>query len=287
MRLGDVRGWCPRAPPKAGAPRGRAGGPGGERGGSQAGGKAGGDYSPHMDAISKGPPVPPTPDILSSLSRRGISDLNVVAVSPRRALRHHQRRRVSNRRSPSFLVLGDNRAPRKPRTSSPSSPTCLDPLCLLHPVVEDSSISRRLFNVLETGLCARRSSVAAGSGTILSVDSPTRRLNTATLISRQAEEEFFTHRVFISHRRAFDAYFTTVDQRHAGRSLLTAIIFRVDGHIDRLRPQAPNSKVQPKIKSREQCRAALPRGLCKVSDLRYLFIDTRYTLHFDATHLLR
>lgn len=275
MRLGGVRGWCPRAPPKAGAPRGRGGGPGGEGGGSQAGGKSGGDYPPHMDATPKEPPVPPTPDILSSLSRRGISDLSVVAVSPRRALRRRQRRRISSRKPPSLLVLGgDRRALRKPSGTSSPSPTCLDPLHFLRLAVEGPSISRRLFNVLETGRHARGSSVAAGSETILSVGSPTWHLNTTTLIARdQTEGEFFTYRVFTSRQRAFDAYFTTADQRHAGRSLrLTADIFRVDGYIDRLRPQAPNSKVQPKTKLREQCRAALPRGLCKVSDPRYLLI---------------
>lgn len=277
MRLGGVRGWCPRAPPKTGV---QGGSPGGRRGGSQAGGKAGGDYPPHMDATPKGPPVPPTPDILSSLSRRGISDLSVVAVSPHRALRCRQRRRISIRRPPSLFVLGgDRRVSRKPLgTSSPLSPTCLDPLRLLRPAVEGPSISRRLFNILETRRRARGSFVAAGSETILSLDSPTWHLDTTTLITRQAAGEFFTHRIFTPRQRAFNAYFTTADQRRAGRSLrLTAVIFRVDGYIDRLRPQAPNSKVQPKIKSREQCRAALPRGLCKVSDPRYIYvIDVRY-----------
>lgn len=276
MRLGGVRGWCPRAPPKTGVPRGRGGSPGGGRGGSQAGGKAGGDYPPHMDATPKGSPVPPTPDILSSLSRRGISDLSVVAVSPHRALRCRQRRRISSRRPPSLLALGgDRRASRKPLgASSPLSPTCLDPLRLLRPAVEGPSISRRPFNILETRRRARGSFVAAGSETILPVDDPTWwHLTTTTLITRRrAAGGFFTHRIFTPRQRAFDAYFTTADQRRAGRSLrLTAVIFRVDGHIDRLRPQAPNSRVQPKTKPREQCRAALPRGLCKVSGPR-LFI---------------
>lgn len=285
MRLGGVRGWCPRAPPKTGVPREQGGNPGGRRGGSQ-GGKAGGDYSPHMDATPKEPPVSPTPDILSSLSRRGISDLSVVAVSPHRALRRRQHRRIPSRRPPSLLVLGggDCHAPRKPlRTSSPSSPTCLDPLRLLRPAVEGPSISRRLLNTLETRRRTRGSSVAAGSETILFVDSPTWHLNTTTLITRQAEGDFFTHRVFTPRQCAFNAYFTTADQRRAGRSLrLTDVIFHVDEYIDRLRPQAPNSKVQPKTKPREQCRAALPRGLCKVSDPRYLFTNMRYTLYHDA-----
>jgi len=237
-----------------------------------------------MDATPKEPPVPPTPDILSSLSRRGISDLSVVAVSSRRALRRRQRRRISSRRPPSLLVLGgDRHAPRKPPgTSFPTSPTCLDPFHFLRPAVEGPSISRRLFNVLETRRSARGSAVAAGSETILSVDNPTRHLNATTLIARQTEGEFFTYRFFTPRQRVFDAYFTTANQRRAGRSLrLTAVIFRVDGYIDRLRPQTPNSKVQPKTKPREQCRAVLPRGLCKVSDLfmllfiiiyKYLFI---------------
>ncbi|KYM93554.1 hypothetical protein ALC62_15912, partial [Cyphomyrmex costatus] len=260
--------WCPRAPPKAGVPRGRGGDSGGERGGLQVEGKTGGDYPPHMDATPKEPPVPPTPDILSSLSRRGISDLNAVAVSPHRTFRRHQRHRISSRRYPSLLVFGgDCCASRKhQRTSSSLSPTCLDSPHFLRHTVEEPSISRRLFNVLETGDYARESFVAADSETILSVYSPTWLLNTTTLIIRQAEGEFFTHCVFTP--RAFDAYFTTADQRRTGRSLrLTAVIFRVDGYIDRLRPQAPNSKIQPKTKLREQCRAALPRGLCKVTTL--------------------
>lgn len=267
-----MRGWCPRAPPKTGVPRGREGDPGGERGGSQAGGKIGGDYPPHMDATPKEPSVPPTPNILSSLSRRGISDLSVVTVSPHRLLYRRQRRRISSRRYLSLLFFSSgDRCARKPsRTSSPSSPTCLDPLHSLRPAVEKSLISRHFFNVLETGRCTPESSVAVGSETILSVDNPTWHLNTTTLIIRQAEGKFFTHRVFTPRQRAFDAYFTTADQRRAGRSLhLTAVIFRVDGYIDRLRPQTPNSKVQPKIKPRKQCHAALPRGLCKVSNLRY------------------
>jgi len=276
VRLGGVQGWCPRAPPKTGVPREQEGSPGGARGGSQAGGKAGGDYPPHMDAIPKGPPVPPTPDILSLLSCRGISDLSVVAVSPHRALRRRQRHRISSRRPHSLLVFGgDRHVPTKLlRTSSPLSPTCLDPLRLLYPTVEGSSISHP-FNILETRRRARGSSVAAGSETILSVASLTWHLNTTTLIVRQKEREFFTHRVFIPRQHVFDAYFTTADQRRVGRSLrLTAVIFRIDRYIDRLRPQTPNSKVQPKTKPRKQCRAALPRGLCKVSDFRYLFIDT-------------
>lgn len=273
MRLGGARGWCPRAPPKTGVPRGQGGSPGERRGGSRAGGKAGGDYPPHMDATPKAPPVPPTPDILSSLSRRGISDLSAVAVSPHRALR--QRRRISSRRPPSALF---GRVSRKPLgTSSPLSPTCLDPLGP-RPAVEGPSISRRLFDILETRRCG--SFVTAGSETSLPVGSPTWHLNATTLITRQqAEREFFTHRVFTPRQRAFDAYLTPADQRRAGRSLrLTVVIFRVDGYIDRLRPQAPNSKVQPK--PREQCRAALPRGLCKVSDPRHLLTRLLTTLRF-------
>ncbi|XP_025075489.1 uncharacterized protein LOC112552994 [Pogonomyrmex barbatus] len=218
-----------------------------------------------MDATPKRPPVPPTPDILSSLSRRGISDLSVVAVSPRRALRHRQRRRISSRRPPSLLFGGDCHIPKtSSKTSSLSSPTCLNFLCLLRPAIEGPSISRRLFNVFGTERRARGSSVAAGSETILFINNPTWHLNTTTLITRQAVREFFTHRIFIPRHRAFDAYFTTADQRRAGRSFrLTAVIFRIGGHIDRLRPEAPNSKVQPKAKPRKQCHAALPRGLCK------------------------
>jgi len=265
-----VRGWCPQTP-KAGAPRGRGGDPGGERGGLQAGEKAGGDYLPHMDATPKESFVPPTPDILSSLSRRGISDLSVIVISPHHTLYHRQRWRISSRKYLSLLVFDGNCcASRKPsRTSLSSSPTCLDSLHFLHPVVEELSISHRFFDVLKTGCCAPESSIAAGSETILSVDSPTWHLNTTTSIIHQAEGEFFTHRVFTSRQRAFDAYFIISDQRRTGRSLhLTAVIFCVDEYIDRLRPQTPNSKVQPKTK-RKQCHAALPRGLCKVSNPKY------------------
>lgn len=283
MRFGGARGWCPRAS-KAGAPR-RGGGPGGGGGGSLAGGKTGGDYPPHMDATPKGPTVPPTPDILSSLSRRGISDLSVAL--PRRALRRRQRRRIS---PPSLLVLGGDRSRRRTRgtSSSPtSSHTCLSSaLRPLRSAVESSPPSPRrlLFSIL--GVESRQSqglSVAAGSETtILSgncrraccpsrdsdITTATTTITTTTTSIVRTKGEFFTH-AFAPRRRAFDARSTTAhhaDQRRDGRSLrLTAVILRV-GHIDRLRPQAPNSKVQPKT-LREQCRAALPRGLCKVSDL--------------------
>ncbi|XP_018349956.1 PREDICTED: uncharacterized protein LOC108753112 [Trachymyrmex septentrionalis] len=218
-----------------------------------------------MDATPKESFISPTLDILSSLSRRGISDLSVIAVSPHHTLYHRQRCQISSRKYLLLLVFGsDCCASRKPSRTLPPSPTCLDPLHFLHPVVEELSISRRFFDVLETGRCTPESSVAAGSETILSVNSLTWHLNTTTLIIRQTEEEFFTHHVFISRQRDFDAYFITSDQRRAGRSLhLTAVIFRVDEYIDRLRPQTPNSKIQPKTKPREQCHAALPRGLCK------------------------
>lgn len=222
MILGGVRGWCPRAPPKAGAPQGQGGGPGGGGGGSLAEGKTGGDYPPHMDAILKGPSAPPTPDILSLLSSRGISDL-IVAVSPRRALR-----RTVSRRPPSSLIRGANRRPRRTSSSSTSSslsPTCLDPLRL---AVGESPTSCCFFPEAERR--ARGSSVAAGSETILS--GPAWHLATTTLTGRRAKGEFFTHRIFTSRRRAFDAYFTIIDQRRAGRShRLTAVIFRVGRHI--------------------------------------------------------
>lgn len=282
MRLGGARGRCPRAP-KAGAPR-RGGGPGGGGGGSQAGGKAGGDYPPHMDATLKGPPVPSTPDILSSLSRRGISDLSVAV--PRRALRHRQRRRISSR-PPSLLVLGSNRRRTRRRTSFPSaspSPTCLSssslrPLRLAAAEVSPppTSSRRRLLGIL--GGAERHHPrglfVAAGSETTtLSGNCRSSREPHATtpLIAR-TEGEFFTHSFAPRGGGAFDARSTTArhyaEQRR--RPLLTAVVLRV-GHIDRLRPQAPNSKVQPKT-LREQCRAALPRGLCKVSDLLSSFIE--------------
>lgn len=261
MRLGGVRGWCPRASPKAGASRERGGGPGGG-GGPQAGRKVGGDYPPHMDTTPKGPPVPPTPDILSPLSRRGISDLSVVAVS-RRALRRRQRCRISNTRHPSLLL----------RTSSslksfPSSPTCLDPLRPLCPAVERPSIRRRLFSFLRTKPHARGSFIAAGSETIFSKGDAT------TLADHRVDGKFCTYHVFIPRRRAFNAYFTTADQRRAERShRLTAVIFRTGEHIDRFRPQKRLTR-KYSLKLREQCRAALPRSLWKVSNLYLLTRDS-------------
>lgn len=261
MRLGSARGWCPRTP--------RRGGPGGRGGGgSQAGEKSGGDYSPHMDATPKGPPVPPTPDILSPLSRRGISDLSVAA--PRCALQRHR----IPRPLPSFVHGGNRRTRRTPLSPSPSSPTCLDLLLLLRPLrlaAEGSLLlpTSRLLRVLGAKRRPRGSSVAAGSETIpRSGDPARRRLEPPVNPAARAEGNFFT-RVFTPRRlAAFDAYFTRAraEQRRAvGRPLrLTAAVLRV-GHIDRFRPQAPNSRLQPKT-LREQCRAALPRGLCKVSD---------------------
>lgn len=271
MRLGGVRGWCPRASPKAGASRGR--GPGGE-GGPQAGRKVGGDYPPHMDTTPKGPPIPPTPDILSSLSRRGISDLSIVVVPLRQVLRRHQRCRISSRRPPSLLL----------RTSSSftSSPTCLDPLRPLCPVIEKPPIRRRFFSVLENKCRARRSFIAAGSETILFED------NATTLgTGHRTDGKFCTYHVFIPRRRVFDAYFIKADQRRAGRShrLTTAVIFCVGEHIDRLRPQKRLTR-KYSLKLREQCRAALPHGLCKVSDFYLLTCDTcRILMRQSATRL--
>lgn len=262
MRLGGVRGRCPRASPKAGASRGRGGGPGGE-GGPQAGRKVGGDYPPHMDTTPKGPPVPPTPDILSPLSRRGISDLSIVLVPPRQALRRRQRCRISSRRPPSLLLRTSSSL-----TSFPS-PTCLDPLRPLCPVTERQPIRRRFFSILENKYRARRSSIAAGSETILFED------NATTLSTdHRTNRKFCTFHVFISHRRAFDAHFTIADQRRTGRShRLTVVIFCVGEHIDRLRPQKRLTR-KYSLKLRKQCRAALPHGLCKVSDPYLLTCDT-------------
>lgn len=263
MRLGGVRGWCPRASPKAGASRGRGGSPGGG-GGPQAGRKVGGDYPLHMDTTPKGPPVPPTPDILSSLSRRGISDLSIVLVPPSQPLRRHQRCRISSRRPPSLILRTSSSL-----TSFPSSPTCLDPLRPLCPVIERPPIHRRFFSVLENKCRTRESSIAAGSETILFEDSA------ITLgIDHRADGEFCTYHVFISRRRAFDAYFTIADQRRAGRShRLTVVIFCVGEHIDRLRPQKRLTR-KYSLKLRKQCRAALPHGLYKVSDLYLFTCDT-------------
>lgn len=217
-----------------------------------------------MDTTPKGPPVPPTPDILSPLSRRGISDLNVIAAPPhRRALHRRQRCRISSRGPPSFLLRTSSSL-----TSFLSSPTCLDTLRPLCPAVKRSPTYRRFLGVLKTKRRFRGSLIAAGS------DKIRLKSNTTILaIDHQANEEFCTYHVFIPHQCEFDAYFTTTDQRHAGRShRLTAVIFRIGEHIDRLRPQKRLTR-KYSLKLREQCLAALPRGLCKVSDLYLLMRD--------------
>lgn len=57
--------------PGAGSPRRKEEG----RGEGWTAGEKGGDHPPHMDATLGTPPVPPRPDILPTLSRRGTSDL--------------------------------------------------------------------------------------------------------------------------------------------------------------------------------------------------------------------
>lgn len=230
--------------------------------------KVGGDYSPHMDTTPKGSPVPPTPDILSPLSRRGISDLSVVAVPPHRALRRRQRCQISSRRPPSLLLRTSSLL-----TSFPSSPTCLDPLRPLCPKIKRSPTRYRLLCVPGTKHRVRGSFITAGSETILSGGD-----TTVLTTDRRTDGEFCTHHVFIPRRRTFDAYFTTADQRRARRShrRLTAVIFRVGEHINKLRPQKRLTR-KYSLKLREQCRAALPRGLCKVSDL-YLLMHDAYCI---------
>jgi len=248
-----------------------------------------------MDATLKESSVPSISKIqyfLSPLSRCGISNLN-IAVSPLplppcRALCQPNYRIFSRRLSSRFIIfVGDNR--RRARKKSlltlfvTSSPTCLNPSCSLRS--EEFSSLRRSFDIFETEhRLHQESSITIDSETIPCIKSSSSqeksshhlpRATTTVLTIRWAEEEFFTHSVFTHawtrFRRTFDAHedFTKTDQRRTikeSHNPLTIVVFCIDiEHIDRLRPQTPNSRIQFKII--EQCHAALPHSLCRVSDL--------------------
>ncbi|XP_043584122.1 phospholipid-transporting ATPase ID isoform X2 [Bombus pyrosoma] len=241
-----------------------------------------------MDATPKGPPVPPTPDILSPLFSRRISDLN--ARAPFFVLHCPQRsRRIS--RHP---TLDACRTKETAAYTSSLSYTCLNfsrlfrrklkqlPILYLH-IVDNNN------QLLET----RKSNIRSKDKTILitisrkytgswcplartTVDSRTTALAarnnvtahvTVSQLSNGSRRSFFTL-VFTPRRtcRKFDAFFTkSVAKRlRAEEVLLTGVTSRAK-HIYRLRPKAPNSELQPN-RPHKQCRAALPRVLCKVKD---------------------
>lgn len=241
-----------------------------------------------MDATPKGPPVPPTPDILSPLFSRGISDLNAGAsfCAP---YRRQRCRRISRHTS-----LDARRTTEATAYAPSSSFTCLNfsrlfrcklkllpILCLRVP--KNQPVRTRKSNVatedgtptLTTYKSSRswcRSAVTTvRTRTSLSSSSKTKRayLPIATIHHRSNGDSkpFFT--LGFTPRPpcpTFDAFSTTptVNQcRRAGKVLLKGVTYPVK-HIYRLRPKAPNSELQPN-RLREQCRAALPRVLCKVS----------------------
>lgn len=242
-----------------------------------------------MDATPKGPPVPPTPDILSSLFSRGISDLNLT--------RRGQRYRRLSGHHPS-LDAGRTTETTAYASPSSSSCTCLYRLsrCETNQPTRPRGPSRvpkirpgrrRGSNVvvitLESDSTATREKseenhnsfrCRSGSGT----RRPASDHGTSTILTillylpstadrRTTRSTFFTP-VFTPRPKchAFDAFYTTTpadDQPHRARKLrlLRGVDFPVK-HIYRLRPEAPNSVPQPN-RTREQCRAALPRVLWK------------------------
>lgn len=242
-----------------------------------------------MDATPKGPPVPPTPDILSPLFSRRISDLN--ARAPFFALHCPQRsRRIS--RHP---TLDACRTKETAAYASSLSYTCLNfsrlfrrklkqlPNLYLHVVDNNNqllgtrksnirsndktiliAISRKYTGsswcpLARTTVDSRTTALAAGNNVTAHV--------TVSQLSNGSRRSFFTL-VFTPRRtcRKFDAFFTkSVAKRlRAEEVLLTGVASRAK-HIYRLRPKAPNSELQPN-RPHKQCRAALPRVLCKVSD---------------------
>lgn len=241
-----------------------------------------------MDATPKGPPVPPTPDILSPLFSRRISDLN--ARAPFFALHCPQRsRRIS--RHP---TLDACRTKETAAYASSLSYTCLNfsrlfrrklkqlPILYLHVADNNNQL-----------LGTRKSNIRSNGKTILiaisrrytgswcplartTVDSRTTALVarnnvtahvTVSQLSNGSRRSFFTL-VFTPRRtcRKFDAFFTksVAKSLRAEEVLLTGVTSRAK-HIYKLRPKAPNSELQPN-RPHKQCRAALPRVLCKVSD---------------------
>lgn len=243
-----------------------------------------------MDATPKGPPVPPTPDILSPLFSRRISDLNVRA--PFSAL--HQRPQRSRRISRHPTLDARRTTETTAHVASSLSYTCLNfsrlfrrklkqlPILYLHVLDSNNNhqpVRSRKSNIRILGVASALTSrnhtrfrCPLARTTVGSETTAPRTGENATTpaitISQSPNEgsrrSFFTP-VFTPRRscRRFDAFFTrpAAKRLQAVEVLLTGVASRAK-HIYRLRPKAPNSELQPN-RSRKQCRAALPRVLCK------------------------
>ena len=266
-----------------------------------------------MDATPKGPPVPPTPDILSPLFSRRISDLNVRA--PFSAL--HQRSQRSRRISRHPTLDARRTTGTTAHVASSLSYTCLNfsslfrrklkqlPILYLHVLDNNNNhhhhhqpVRSRKSNVRPLGVASVLTSrnhtrFRYPLATTISVGSETtdprtgEKAATPVTISQSPNEgsrrSFFTP-VFTPRRlcRRFDAFFTrpAAKRPQAVEVLLTGVASRAK-HIYRLRPKAPNSELQPN-RSRKQCRAALPRVLCKVSSSAFV-IDQCTSLWIEDT----
>lgn len=241
-----------------------------------------------MDATPKGPPVPPTPDILPSLFSRGISDLNVTASFRGQ----HRRRRIS--RHPS---LDARRKTEATAHASSSSFTCLNfsrlfrrklkqlPILYLRRVASSQPVqARNLTTVTLNGppTTEKRSRswcssarTTVGTTALRTKRDPARIPTISSLLSSSGVRRPFFTPVFTPRppSRTFDAFSTTPvasEERGSRRTkeevlLLTGVVSFRAKHIHRLRPETPKSKSQPNRRPRKQCRAALPRVLCKVS----------------------
>ncbi|KOC69521.1 hypothetical protein WH47_05464, partial [Habropoda laboriosa] len=239
--------------------------------------KKGGDHPPHMDATPKGPSVPPTPDILLPLFSRRISNLNVRA--PFIVLHPRQRsRRISGRTSP----LDAPRTTETTTYASSLSYTCLNFSRIFHRKLKQFPILQYHHvhgDIGEPVRSRKKNDLKNYTGTtttssILTSRNASRSWYVPTYAgiifsTYGGSKSFFTH-TFTPRRscRKFDAFFTTpvvANRRRAGKVLLRGVTFHAK-HIHRLllRPKAPNYELQPN-RPRKQCRAVLPRVLCKVS----------------------
>lgn len=247
-----------------------------------------------MDATPKGPPVPPTPDILSPLSSRGISDLNVT--TPFTVL--HRRRRHRCRRISRHPSLDARRKTETAAHASSSSFTCLCfprlfrrklkqlPILYLHRATNGQPVrTRKLTAAVAAGTPATLTSARVARSSCSSARTAVRRiirrtrgdssvLKRSLIPSAEGGTSFFTP-VFTPRPpgRTFDAFSTTSvasevrGSRRAVEEVLSIGVFAYPAkHIYELRPETPNSQPQLHRTAREQCRGALPRVLWKVSD---------------------
>lgn len=239
-----------------------------------------------MDATPKGPPVPPTPDILSPLFSRRISDLN-ARVSLDAPHRRQRCRRIS--RHPFLDAPHTTGASVRP---SSSSYTCLDDLSPIFRKLKRSPILRSRDSDNNQPVRPRKLAIVTinrGASILTSVrtnrsrcllirtivaETRTKRTRTNleklnTLFSSTGDKEFFT--LFYIPRRSrrsrstFHAFYTIsiAIHRRDDQVLLRSGIISAK-HIYRLRPKAPKFELQPN-RPRKQCRAAPPRDPCKVS----------------------